>query len=223
MKLLKSISKWFLILPISLIGILIFHKSLEYYNPDFSTGYLSDKEAVFDGIFRVGLYAHIISVLPTLLIGTLLIFFRLEQSNRKLHRSLGKVYVILVLLFASPGGLVLAFYAIGGFWGELAFVSLSLLWFGFTFLAYKSARKGKIQPHKNWMQKSYILCLSAVNLRILLFISHHFLDLHGSEIYMICAWLSWLPFLAVHEIYRFLIRQKFSRNSILWTKDSFKT
>lgn len=200
MKLIISISKWLLVTMVSLIGILIFHKSLEYYNPDFSRGYLSDKEAVFDGIFKVGLYAHIISVLPALLIGTLLIFFRLERKNRKLHRILGKIYVILVLFLASPGGLILAFYAIGGFWGEFAFISLSLLWWLFTFLAYQSARNGKIQLHKNWMQKSYILCLSAVNLRIFLFIAHHFLDLHGSEIYVIVSWLSWLPFLVIHQL-----------------------
>jgi hypothetical protein len=87
-----------------------------------------------------------------------------------------------------------------GFWGEFALVSLSLLWWLFTFLAYKSARNGKIQPHKNWMQKSYLLCLSAMNLRIFLFIANHFLDLHGTEVYVIVSWLSWFPFLISHEI-----------------------
>lgn len=202
MRIIISISKWLLIILISLIGILIFHKSLEYYNPDFSRGYLSDKQLVFDGIFKFGLYAHIVSVLPALLIGSLLIFFRLERNNRKLHKLLGKIYVILVLFLASPGGLVLAFYAIGGFWGKLSFVLLSLLWFLFTFLAYQSAHNSKIQQHKNWMQKSYLLCISAVSLRILLFIFHHVFHLYRTETYVICAWLSWLPFLVGHEIYR---------------------
>ncbi|WMJ75530.1 hypothetical protein RCC89_20555 [Cytophagaceae bacterium ABcell3] len=61
--------KLVLLLIISGIGILIFLKSLDYYSPDFTRGYLLGKKEIFDGLFKYGLYAHIITAPFVLFIG----------------------------------------------------------------------------------------------------------------------------------------------------------
>ena len=47
--------------------------------------------------------------------------------------------------------------------------------------------------------RSFILILSAVNLRILSFLFIYFLDWSGPLMYTWISWLSWLPFLMLYE------------------------
>ena len=182
------------------IAALIFHKSLDYSHPDFSHGYLLGKKDFFDGIFKYGLYAHIIGTPVAILIGTIQIFFRFEKKYPKLHRSAGKIYVATVLLLAAPGGFIMAFSAIGGQLSELCFLLLAMLWMYFTYQAYATAKKKNFTEHKKHMTRSFLLMLSAINLRILAFVFNHFLAYDSVQMYIWAAWLSWVPSLAIYEI-----------------------
>ena len=184
---------------ILLVGILITFKSFDYYPPDFSKGYLLDKEEVFKGIFSYGLYGHITTAPLLLLISTALLFFRLETNFPALHRGLGVMYVLLVLAVSAPGGFILSFYAFGGWIAKGGFFLLSLLWAWFTYRAYRQAVKKDFSKHRINMMRSFILILSAVSLRILSFLFIYFLDWSGPVMYTWISWLSWLPFLMLYE------------------------
>jgi uncharacterized membrane protein len=194
------VSKAFLSFLILSIAALIFHKSLDYFHPDFTCGYLIGKQNFFDGIFKYGLYAHIIGTPICILIGTLQIFFRFEKKYPKLHRNAGKVYVATVLFFAAPGGFIMAFSAIGGQLSELCFLLLAMLWMYFTYQAYKTARERNFLEHKKHMTRSFLLMLSAINLRILSFLFNHYLEFDSVQMYIWAAWLSWLPSLLIYEL-----------------------
>ncbi|CAN5425481.1 hypothetical protein BH09BAC1_BH09BAC1_16570 [soil metagenome] len=184
-----------------LIGASIFVKSLDYYRPDFNNGYLSDKRAVFNGIFAVALYAHIIIAPVALLIATVQSVFPYWKAKPIVHRWLGTAYVLLVITLGAPSGFVMAFYSLGGWMGHLGFLLLSLLWVGFTLRGWQQARKGEYTQHRKYMLRSYVLVLSAVSLRLLLFISNHYFNWAGDDSYAIIAWLSWLPQLFLLEIW----------------------
>lgn len=186
-------------LLILLVGTLITFKSFDYYQPDFSTGYLLDKEEVFNGIFSYGLYGHIISAPLLLLISTALLFFRLEVRFPAIHRGLGVLYVLLVLAVSAPSGFILSFYAFGGWTAKGGFILLSLLWWWFTYRAYQQAVKKDFSGHRQNMMRSFILVLSAVNLRILSFLFIYFLNWSGPAMYTWVSWLSWIPFLMLYE------------------------
>lgn len=185
---------------ILLIGFLITLKSFDYYQPDFSSGYLLDKKEAFAGIFKWGLYGHIATAPLLLLISSLLLFFPLEKRLPALHRCLGTIYVVFVLAVSAPSALVLSFYAFGGLSGKISFGLLSLLWWFFTCLAYKQACKKDFKSHQVNMSRSFLLVLSAVNLRLFTFIFSHFLEWSGPEMYSWASWLSWLPFLLIYEL-----------------------
>jgi hypothetical protein len=196
---------------ILLVGFLIFHKSLEYYAPDFSHGYLSNKKEFFNGLFKYGLYAHIISSPLALLIGTLQIFVRYEKRFSRMHAGLRRAYVFLVLGLAGPGGLVLGAHAIGGLWGRMSFYLLSMLWMIFTSIAYYLAIRKKFVLHQKFMNRSFILACSAVNLRWISFIAGYFFGWRDETSYVLSAWLSWLPFLLAYECILMVKNKKIRR------------
>jgi hypothetical protein len=104
-----------------------------------------------------------------------------------------------VLAIAAPSGFILSFYAFGGWIAKGDFVLLSLLWWWFTYRAYRQVVKKDFSRHRIRMIRSFILILSAVNLRILSFLFVYFLEWSGPIMYTLASWLSWLPFLLLYE------------------------
>ena len=150
----QSFLKTFTILLIMIIGLGIAIGSLRYLSPDFSQGFLRDKAAIFDGLYRWGLYLHMLGTPVALFVGGCQAFFRYEWTRRTLHRWLGRSYVIAVIFLAAPGGLIMAPYAGGGWWGKASFVVLGVLWIGFTAIGWSHARAQRWTSHRRWMVRN---------------------------------------------------------------------
>jgi hypothetical protein len=61
-----------------------------------------------------------------------------------LHKTFGKLYVILILLLSAPSGMVMALYANGGALTKLSFLILTPLWWYFTLKGYLTIRPGRL-------------------------------------------------------------------------------
>ena len=179
-----------------LVAHLIVYKSTDYFNPDFSKGFLIGKEAFFH-FYKYGLYTHMVAAPIAFILGIV----QLLWVSSNYHQKIGFVYVFLVLFFAAPSGLFMSFFAIGGFVGFINFAVLSGLWWGYTFFAYRAIQKGKVKTHIRLIVGSFILANSAVLLRIFSFINNHFEWLPGPNGYVVVSILSWLPPILIYEIY----------------------
>ena len=188
-------------------GSLIVITSIQYWSPDFSSGYLLGKEELFNGIFKYALYAHILSAPVCLFLGIFLITEHSIFQSIKVHRIAGYIYALTLFLLAAPSGFVLAIYAEGGILGKLAFILLSVLWIVFTLKAIYSIRHHRLSVHKHFMSLSYALTISAILLRILLFASNYWFPDYSKSRYALIAWLSLLLPIGSVELYR-LIRKK---------------
>jgi uncharacterized membrane protein len=122
----------------------------------------------------------------------------------KLHRTLGKAYVLLILALSAPSGFIMALYANGGIWAKASFTIISALWWYFTYKAYRYIVKGEVKKHLAFMYRSYALTLSAITLRTYVLLLPYLIHIKGSDMYVLVAWLSWIPNLIVAE---FLIRR----------------
>jgi len=195
--------KWLFIGLSLLIGVQIFLKTFEYYQPDFTHGFLKGKKDIFYSVYQYGFYAHIVSA-PLILFtftGALQFIKILRQKFPKFHRVLGYIYVIAILFLAAPGGLIMGFYAIGGIGAILSFMILTPLWWFYTWKAYLYAKKGNFVMHGLYMRRSIILTLSAVFLRIYAFIALWFFHDNSHNTYILISWLSWLPNLILFELW----------------------
>ena len=164
-----------------------------YFLIDSQFGLLSSKSAeiLSDNLWNIAFYVHIVLGGLALLIGWLQFSPKLRKTNIKLHRIIGKTYVISVLI-SGTCGVYIGFYATGGIVCILGFIFLGIVWLATTILGFNAIRNGNIKKHKNLMIYSYAACFAAVTLRIWLPILE---ILIGNFIYAyrIVAWLAWVP------------------------------
>ena len=170
-------------------------KATTFLDLVFNKGFLADKKELFNS-YKWPLYLHAFSAPIALLIG----IFQFSTKPKKLHKWLGRVYVISILYFAAPSGFYMAFYAVGGLVSSLSFWLLTALWWWFTYKAFHLAKNHNYKAHKRFMTRSFILTNSAIALRILGFVNLKFIHMNLESAYIIISWLSWTPFLLSNEI-----------------------
>lgn len=145
-------------------------------------------------LWNIGFYGHIIFGGIALLIGWLQFSKKLRLKNLKLHRAVGKTYIVSVMV-SGLCAIHIAFFATGGIISTLGFFGLGLFWLTTTLIAYKAILKGNIESHKKLMIYSYAACFAAVTLRLWLpLLVIVFKDF--TEAYRIVAWLCWVPNIA---------------------------
>ena len=171
---------------------------LLYFIIDRKFGLLGTKSEILlsDLIWNVGFYTHIILGGLALGIGWMQFSNRLRTKRLQLHRTIGKIYVIAVLL-SGVTGLYVGYYATGGWITASGFMSLAVVWLYTTTGSFIAIKNGQVDRHQKLMIYSYACCFGAVTLRIwlpLLIILHE-----GAFIpaYRIVAWLAWVPNLLV--------------------------
>lgn len=144
-------------------------------------------------------YVHVFTSMFALIAGFTQFSKKILARRKSLHRMMGRLYVIVILGLSGPSGMIMAWYANGGWSSQLAFGILSLLWMRFTFLAFRSIRKGQVLRHKQMMWRSYALTLSALTLRAWKFGIVWAIHPHPMDLYMVVAWLGWVPNLLLVE------------------------
>lgn len=161
---------------------------------------LKKQDVVFNVAWRTAFYIHITGGMLCLITGPFQFVKRIRNGNRKLHRTIGKIYLASILFLAGPSGLFMAFYSEGGFIASIGFTLMALLWMLSTWKAYETIREGDYIAHRNWMTRSFALTLAAVTLRLYVPIMSYYLSVDHNFIDTSAAWVSWIPNLIVAEL-----------------------
>jgi uncharacterized membrane protein len=192
-------------ITVGILSTLIGLYPIIYFLIDRKFGLLSSKstELLSDNLWNIGFYGHIILGGLALLIGWLQFSHKLRRKNIKLHRTIGKTYVVSVLI-SGICGLFIALYATGGIISLLGFFSLGVIWLSTTILGFKAIKKGNVELHEKFMIFSFAACFAAVTLRIWLPILTSLIG-EFTGAYRIVAWLCWVPNIVVAY---FIVRKK---------------
>lgn len=151
-------------------------------------------------VWKIAFFTHIYFGGISLLVGWSQFSKRIRGKRLKVHRLLGKIYVVAVLL-SSISGLYVAIFANGGIVSQLGFSFLAVGWFYTTINAYTTIKKKQVEKHKKWMIRSYALTLAAVTLRLWMPILPSLLSISFEDAYIIISWLCWVPNTIIAEIY----------------------
>ncbi|MFT4577044.1 MAG: putative membrane protein [Polaribacter sp.] len=183
---------------------------LTFLEVNHNEGLLSNKtpELLANTFWNVAFYTHISLGGFSLLIGWSLFLKKFRAKKLHLHRLIGKIYVIAVLL-SSVTGLVAAYYATGGVFAKLGFAGMSIAWFVCTYIPYKAIRNKNIQKHERWMIRSYAVTFTGVTFRLWMPFLLIAFQLDFLEAYPIAAWASWIANLVVAQ---WLIRKRFGKS-----------
>ncbi len=108
------------------------------------------------------LIPHALAGIFALLIGPINFSSRIRDRYRKLHRVLGRIYVVSVFV-GSFSGIALA-------WGRPGLPGTSMqatAWMVCTTAAFLTARNRQIIQHRQWMARSYAVTFTFVSSRVL--------------------------------------------------------
>lgn len=167
--------------------------TLQYIPIDFGAAFLGVKEEEIKLThYQIAFFTHVYTSIFVLIFGITQFSVYIRNKFAPLHRGLGKAYVLLVLLFAAPSGLIMGYYGNGGISSQISFCLLAVLWFWFTLKAYTSIRKRNFVAHRNYMILSYALTLSAISLRLFKWILSNTLELPPMDMYRIVSWAGWV-------------------------------
>ena len=156
------------------------------------------------------LYLHAAGGAVSLAVGIVLFSRRLQAKHPRLHRRLGKMYVVSIAV-GGGSGIYLSFEALGGLASQAGFLALDILWLVTTYFGYKRIREKKIGQHREWMMRSYALTFAGVTLRFwVAFLGILTIPLENfsqfelllddfNRMYRLDAWLCWVPNLLVAE------------------------
>jgi hypothetical protein len=166
---------------------------------------------------QTGIIAHIVGGVLALGLGPFQFLNRLRTRWPKVHRWMGRIYLIGILL-GSTAGLYMAFYAYAGIAASLGFAFLALSWFLTGLMAYRTILAGDTEIHCQWMIRNFSLTFAAVTLRIWMMpLVMGFGEITGYEI---VAWICWVPNLIVAEgIIRGWFRRRTTRSTLQATSN----
>ncbi|MFY0653592.1 MAG: DUF2306 domain-containing protein [Cyclobacteriaceae bacterium] len=172
-----------------------------YFLFEMKQGLLSSKslELLNSQLWTTAFYGHIAFGGVALLSGFSQFSYRIRNRHLKIHKILGRIYVITVLL-SGISALYIAIYATGGIISQMGFGMLAILWLLSTNKAFIHIRNGLVDLHKIWMIRSFALTFAAVMLRVWLPLMQIGLSIDFFLAYKIVAWLCWVPNLIVAEL-----------------------
>ena len=184
--------------------------SLPYISLESDTAFLRIKQWVFrrhpgtpSDIWIAAFFIHALFSIFVLLPAFTQFFRRFLWT--KVHRIMGAVYIATVLVISAPSGFIMGLVANGGTVSIISFVTLSVLWWWFTFVAYRAIRKRDYEKHSKFMYRSFALTLSALTLRgwKWLMVNTGFViwaDWNPMQLYVIAGIMGWTINLIVAEV-----------------------
>jgi uncharacterized membrane protein len=114
---------------------------------------------------RVGLVLHLLGGLTAIVAGLIQIWLGLTHRVAGLHRMLGKVYAAGVLI-GSAGGFYLAFTIPGQLAYRGGLIFLNVAWLITTGMALVAIRTRRLEQHREWMLRSYVVTFAFVTYRL---------------------------------------------------------
>jgi Predicted membrane protein (DUF2306) len=186
-----------------------------YFPPNFEEAtFLIGRRESFAGVYRIAFYTHIVASPIAILLATglflsaanaqrltenwfgrsfLSVFSRSSDSVSfwAVHRLLGKIEIVLVVLLVAPSGLVMAWGTLFGPVAALGFAAHSLATFGSGLATIYYARARKIAVHQFWATACWLLLCGPLVFRLTAGLSI-VAGWESPTIYQLNAWTSWL-------------------------------
>lgn len=198
-RILTTVLRWLAIVLILRVLVSILANYPDYFPPDFDSLFLQGREETFVGAYRPAFYVHIFSGPFVLLNGLILLSDYVRRRRAGLHRFLGRLQVIVLLLFVLPSSVVMSRHAFGGWPAGLSFLLLSVATALCAIVGVVYARRRRFDRHRRWMLRGYVLICSAIALRLISGAAGLIGVPSPEAAYVIAAWGSWLLPLAAYE------------------------
>lgn len=145
------------------------------------------------------LYVHIGFGAVALLLGPIQFVPAIRTRAPRLHRWMGRIYIVSCLV-SGVGGLLLAGGTAAGPIAGVGFGLAAVISLVSAVQAWRMALARNFDAHRRWVIRSYAVIFAAVTLRIWLPLAG-FAHLDLMESYRVISFLGWVPNLLLAELY----------------------
>lgn len=145
------------------------------------------------------IFVHAGAASTALILGPFQFVARLRAGQPKVHRWMGRTYV-MACLAGGVSGLLLAAGCSAGPIAQAGFGLLAVCWLFANVQAWRLALAGRYAEHRRWMVRSFAMTFAAVTLRLYLPIAP-MMGYDFMPAYVAISWLAWVPNLMVAELY----------------------
>lgn len=157
---------------------------------------------------RAWLWTHLTGGALAIVLGPLQFLTRWPRAYPRLHRWLGRTYLVGMLV-ASAGATGLIATSAAPFEIRSAFAATALAWLTTALTALVAIRRGRVRPHRRWMTRNYLVTLSPIVFRVLLQAQIAMELAPSPATIAVMLWLSWLlPLLIFEGTYRIAGRMR---------------
>lgn len=147
---------------------------------------------------RQWLWTHLAGGTLAMVLGALQFVGRVRRSWPRMHRWVGRAYlggVAIGLLGAA--GLVATSPAPAAI--RIAFAATGLAWFATALAGFAAIRGGRVQAHRRWMVRNYLVTLAPAFFRLSLLVPGMMALASPASMVPLLLWASWALPLLVYE------------------------
>lgn len=145
-------------------------------------------------------FPHIVVSLLALVIGPLQFWPRIRNGYPKIHRTLGRIYLVSIL-FGGLSGLVMAIISSKGFFYASGLFGLGVAWLLTSGMAFIAVRRRNFIQHKQWMVRSYVVTFGFVTIRSITgLIIYYGIGMTGPDRQGLASWMCWAVPLLITEL-----------------------
>lgn len=120
---------------------------------------------VRDSLQYAALVTHVFTAAVALVLGPLQ-FIPKIRARKRIHRTIGRVYLLAGVLPSALAGIPAAVWS-GRPITQIGLTTAAILWLITGGLAYRAARRRDFVAHRAWMMRNYALTFLAVTSRLL--------------------------------------------------------
>lgn len=163
----QSISRLVLQALGAIVILLLGYEAIHFYLRD-PLHYIVDHTEKSFGTYwprRIPLLVHIAGGTAALFVGPFQLWTGLRDRSMSIHRITGLIYIGGIVL-ASTFGMYLSYFTTPRAFG-IALFTLSSTWLLTVLMAFRAIKQRRIESHKEWMIRGYVLTFAFVTIRYL--------------------------------------------------------
>lgn len=142
-----------------------------------------------------------------LIIGLLQFSPQFRRKKPKLHRSLGKIFMVFSITGAISGILFAILVPFAGMLETIPVLIFGGLMGYATYRAYIHIRRGEVMRHREWVARSYAVGLGVSSIRVIFLVLQYALPSQDQRaIFMVSVWLGWILTLGLVEMYNQMLQ-----------------
>ncbi len=173
-----------------------------YYVVTIALPFLIISEDVYGSYFlprAAWVFPHVVGGILATLIGPFQFIPRIRNNNIRIHRLLGRIFLICVM-FAGLSSFYMAATSQVNLPYSIGLGGLGFVWLGSAIMAYVSIRNKKIELHREWMIRCYVITFAFTTFRLFQDIFNAWGVGTQEEILTLMSWSCWAIPLFITEL-----------------------